>query len=123
MIIDPKHPELADDFAAFGRELLLLENPSFGAKEIPFGVLIDKAKSWFASQDTILRGILCTPANQVRPEVTAGVNLTGIVATAIRAHYGDRFPAPSAAGCLVSYGIVRYCAARPPAEPEATKKT
>ncbi len=113
MLSDPTNRELNDALAAFGRDLAILEDPSLGAREIPAARLIEKSKAWFASQEIVLRRILCTESNQVKPEIAVAVNLVGMIAAAIRAQYGDHFPASSAASALTSYGLNRFCAARP----------
>ena len=88
------------------------EDPSLGAREIPFATLLHTVNAWFTSQEPTLRGILCTETCQVRPEIVSGVNLIGIVAAAIRTHYGDQIPVSSAAACLVNYGLTKFCAGR-----------
>jgi hypothetical protein len=113
--IDVGNPQQWDAFAEFGLELALLEDPSLRAREIPIKQLVVKAQDWFARESTVLHQLLCTPTNQVRPELTSGLTLAGLVASAIRAHYGHTFPAPSAASCLGSYGLAKFCAASPPA--------
>jgi hypothetical protein len=116
MTIEPTNPEMVEAFAAFGRDLLLLENKSLGAKEIPLATLLEKSISWFGPQEVVLRKILCTQTHQLRPEIATAANLIGIVTAAIRAHYGDHFPASSATAALVSYGLTRYCASQTPSE-------
>ena len=44
------------------------EDPSLGAREIPFATLLHTVNAWFTLQEPTLRGILCTETYQVRPE-------------------------------------------------------
>jgi hypothetical protein len=123
MAIEPSSPEMVEAFAAFGRDLLLVENGTLGAKEIPLATLLDKTKSWFGLQEPTLRKIICTQTRQVKPEITAATNLIGIVAAAIRAHYGDQFPYSTASAALVSYGLARFCMAQTQSETGSSVKT
>jgi hypothetical protein len=111
MTLNPTTDEMVDAVAVFGRDLMMLENPALGARAIPFATLLAEVNSWIASQESTVRGILCTQTGQVKPEIISGVNMAGLVSTAIRAHYGDKFPAGSCAACLVSYGLTKFCAA------------
>lgn len=123
MSIEPTTPEMRDTFAAFGRDLLLLEDKSLGAREIPLSKLLAKATSWLSAEEIVLRKIVCTETHQVKPEITCAVNMGGIIATAIRAHYGDHFPASSASATLMSYGLAKFCAGRQTADVAKTKNT
>jgi hypothetical protein len=123
MAIEPSSPEMVEAFAAFGRDLLLVEKGTLGAKEIPLATLLDKATSWFGLQEPTLRRIICTQTHQVKPEITAATNLIGIVTAAIRAHYGDQFPYSTASASLVSYGLTRFCMAHAQSETGSNLKT
>ena len=112
MVIEPSTDEMVDAVVTFGRDLLMREDPSLGAREIPFATLLHTVNAWFTSQEPTLRGILCTGTYQVRPEIVSGVNLIGIVAAAIRTHYGDQIPVSSAVACLLNYGLTKFCAGR-----------
>ena len=112
MVIEPSTDATVDAIVTFGRDLLMREDPSLGAKEIPFATLLHTVNAWFTSQEPTLRRILCTETCQVRSEIASGVNLIGIVATTIQTHYGDQIPPSSAAACLVNYGLTKFCAGR-----------
>jgi hypothetical protein len=109
MVIEPSTDAMTDAIVTFGRDLLMREDPSLGAKEIPFATLLRTVNAWFASQEPTLRQILCTETCQVRPEIVSGVNLIGIVEAAIRTHYKDQIPVSSATACLVNYGLAKFC--------------
>jgi hypothetical protein len=111
MVIEPSTDAMTDAIVTFGRDLLMREDPSLGAKEIPFAALLRTVNAWFASHEPALRQILCTETCQIRPEIASGVNVIGIVEAAIRAHYGDQIPVSAATACLVNYGLARFCAA------------
>jgi hypothetical protein len=114
MTLNPTSDEMADAVAVFGRDLIMLENPALGAREIPFATLLAQVNSWIASQESTVRVILCTQTRTVKPEIVSGVNMAGIVSSAIRAHYGDKFPSGSCAACLVCYGLTKFCAGSTP---------
>ena len=109
---------MVETFATFGRDLILAENGSLGAKELPLATLLEKAESWPQLQEPTLRRMICTEKHQVKPGIATATNLIGIVAAAIRAHYGDNFPYGSASAALVSYGLSRFCMAEPRSAPK-----
>jgi hypothetical protein len=109
-VINSAGNNLDEMYAVFGRELMLWERPELAAKEVPKGVRVEKAKSWFQTESPALRKLFCTDGGRVRAEVTAAVALTVVVGAAIRAHYGENFPATEAAACLLAYGLDNYCA-------------
>jgi hypothetical protein len=101
---------LEEPLAEFGQYLNILENPSLGAREVPFSKLVAKANAWFAAESATLHTLICTPTNAVKPEITASTTMLVIVASVLRAHYGVQFPSEAAANCLIMYGIQKFCA-------------
>jgi hypothetical protein len=122
MDVELNSEETIEAFATFGQDLILAESGKLGAKEPLLATLIDKAMSWVQSQEPILRKMFCTRKQQLRPEIATGTNMVGMVATAIRNHYGDNFPYGSAAAALVSYGLLRFCMMEPESEPKEAGK-
>jgi hypothetical protein len=88
----------------------MLEEPSLGAREIPFSKLAAKAKTWFAGEAATLHKLICTATNAIKPELTAGTAMLAIVAGLLRAHYGQQFPSEAAANCVIVYGLQKFCA-------------
>jgi hypothetical protein len=111
MLIQPTTDAMTEAIVTFGRDLLMREDPSLGAKEIPFATLLRKVNQWFAEHEPALRKILCNENRKVRTEIASGVSLLGITEGAIRAHFGDQIPVSSAAACLVNYGLDKFCSA------------
>ena len=110
MVIEASTDAMTDAIVTFGRDLLMREDPSLGAKEIPFATLLRTVNAWFNSHEPALRRILCTEKCQVRPEIVSGVTLAGTIEAAIRTHYGDQSPVSAATACLVNSRLAPFCA-------------
>jgi hypothetical protein len=110
MLIEPSTDAMTDAIVTFGRDLSMQQDPSLGAKEIPFATLLRTVNAWFALHEPALRQILCTETCKVQQEIVSGVNLIALVEAAIRAHYGDQIPVSAATACLVNYGLDKFCA-------------
>ena len=106
--IDDGNPEMHDQLEDFGYQLWLSQQSSFGAKK-PNVSWASIAKSWFSENFATLQLILCAKNGIVRDKIAGATNVGAVLIDALRAHYGDAFPAAAASNCLLQYGLVRIC--------------
>ena len=56
MVIEPSTDEMVDAVVTFGRDLLMREDPSLGAREIPFATLLHTVNAWWRPRSGRITG-------------------------------------------------------------------